>query len=291
MHPGAWSETQLGERPPAKLGRALCGVMFILFLLQFALVYGRLWCPTFLFGAADWPEGLLLVLSAATLLASLNAQLPAQNVILVAVIISCVGGLMHTASALKGSPFGPISFTDRIGPALFHPLPWAIPLLWLVLLLSSRGTARVLLRPWCTTRNYGFWVLGLSVALVVLTELALEPFATHVRGYWQWRAAARKLNWYTAPWGNFLAWALITTLLLAFITPSLINKKLVKQPAPHQPLVVWVLLNGLLASGAATHQLWTAFGLTTLVTTVVVLLAFYGAQAQPPAESPGRQPD
>ena len=97
--------------------------VFGLFLLSFALVYARLWQPGLLVGEARWPEGLLLVLTTATLLASLSAQLPAQNVMLASVLIALVGGAAHTLGALTGIPFGPYVYTAHLGQKLFEPLP------------------------------------------------------------------------------------------------------------------------------------------------------------------------
>lgn len=272
----ALSDMRLGGQRVSNAGKAVRGAIFVLFLLQFALVYVRLWHPTLLFGTAHWPEGLLLVLTAAALLASLNAQQPAQNVMLVAVVIAAVGGLAHTLSALSGMPFGPIVFAKEAGPKLFEPLPWSVPALWLVAVLASRGTARLLLRPWRTTRNYGFWVLGVTVALVVLFDLSLEPFATQAHTLWTWHPTKLKLEWYTSPCVNFLGWALVAALILAFITPALINKKPVKFPPQYQPLLVWLLVNGLFATTAAEHHLWAAFWVTTSTAALAIALAAYG---------------
>jgi uncharacterized membrane protein len=271
-----------GQRLP-KLGQAVRATLFLLFLLQFALVYARLWQPTWLFGAAHWPEALLLLLTTATLLASLHAQLPGQNVLLAGVLIAGTGGLAHTVGALTGIPFGPLVFTQHAGQKLFEPLPWSVPLLWLVALLAARGTARLVVRPWRNTRNYGFWVLGLAVALGLLFELGLEPFATQVQGYWTWQPTKLKLDWYTTPCVNFLGWALVALLILGFITPALINKKPVQPPPQYQPLAVWLLGIALLATSAALHQFWTAFWVTALGAAAVALLAAYGAlQPQKP---------
>ena len=67
-----------------------------------------------------------------------------------------------------------------IGRQLFDPLPWTIPMIWLVALLASRGTARLVLRPWRNTPNYGYWLIGTAALLVVVLDLGLEPFAVQV---------------------------------------------------------------------------------------------------------------
>src|SRR5258707_7573216 len=75
-------------------------VLFVLFLVLFALVWLRLWPAIPLFGEARWPEGLLLVLATATTLGSLARRLPLQNVMLTASIIVIIAGAVQTFGAL-----------------------------------------------------------------------------------------------------------------------------------------------------------------------------------------------
>jgi uncharacterized membrane protein len=254
-------------------------ILFILFLLQFALVWAGLWLPWPLLRNAGWPGGLLVVLTAATLLASLTGQLPGQNVMLAAIIIALIGGAVHSLGALTAIPFGPYTYTDNIGQQLFHPLPWAVPLVWIAVILASRGVARLMLRPWRKTQNYGFRLIGFTTLLVVLLDVGLEPFATRVMRYWFWKPTKLKLDWYTTPGINFFGWAVTTLLILAFATPSLINKKPGPQPPPeYTSLAVWLLFNLLFATGAAVHQLWPAVGLTCAISTGVAVFAIRGAR-------------
>ena len=253
-------------------------VLFGLFLLQFALVWSRLWLPRPPFGDAHWPDGLLLVLATATVLASLTRQLPGQNVMLAAIIIAFLAGGVATLGALTAIPFGPFAYTSEIGQQLFHPLPWAVPMLWLVVLLASRGVARLVLRPWRNTPDYGFRLIGLATLLAVLLDFGLEPFATRVKHFWQWQPTKLRFDWYTAPCANFLGWAVTALLILAFVTPALINKRPMKPPPPDYPsLIVWLLLNLLFATGAAVHQLWPAVLLTSLAGVIVTAFAVHGA--------------
>jgi uncharacterized membrane protein len=182
MQPVVFNGLPLESRQFSGLRRALRRLLFWLFVAQYALVWARVWQPTLFFGDARWPEGLLLVLAAATTLASLTRQLPGQNVILVSVLIAVMAGAAQTLGTLVAIPFGPYHYTERIGPQLFSPLPWAVPVLWLVALLTSRGVARLILRPWRKVRAYGFWLLGVTVLLVVLFDVAMEPFATREIG-------------------------------------------------------------------------------------------------------------
>jgi uncharacterized membrane protein len=254
-------------------------VLFGLFLLQFALVWTRLWLPWPLLGSVRWPDGLLMVLTAATVLASLSRQLPGQNVMLAAIIIAFIGGAAQTLGALTAIPFGPFVYTDYIGQQLFNPLPWAVPLIWITTILASRGVARLTLRPWRKTSNYGFRLIGLTTLLVVLLDLGLEPYAVRVKHFWLWNPTKLRFDWYGAPWINFFGWAVTTLLILAFTTPSLINKKPGPQPPPNYlPLAVWLLINLLFATGAAVHHLWPALALISLSSVTVGVFALRGAR-------------
>jgi uncharacterized membrane protein len=260
----------------ASLPQQIHRVFFGLFLLQFLLVWTKLWLPVPWFGKAIWPEGLLLILAAATTLFSLARQLPGENVLLVGIVLASLGGAIHTLGALTAIPFGPVAYDpDRVGQLLFHTLPWAIPFIWLVLVLNSRGVARLILRPWREKPTYGFRLLALTVWLVVLLELGLEPFATVVKGYWSWKPTRLPTDWYGTPWVNFLGWLLSATLVMAFATPGLIRKKPGKLVSFYHPLVLWLLLNMLFVTGAAVHQLWTAvavnLGAGIIVTLLVIL--------------------
>src|SRR5258706_2709344 len=96
---------------PSRLPQTVHLVLFALFLVQFALVLVRLWMPSFLFGDARWPDGMLVVLTGSTLLASFSRQLPSQNVMLAAIIIAFFAGAVATVGALTAVPFGPFVFT------------------------------------------------------------------------------------------------------------------------------------------------------------------------------------
>ena len=269
----------LESRRSSGLASKVDRVLFGLFLLQFALVWARLWLPDRLFGAARWPDGLLVVLTPASLMASLTRQLPGQNVMLASLIIALIAGAIQSLGVLTAVPFGPYSYTAQMGQPLIGPLPWAVPLIWIAFILACRGVGRLMLRPWRKTQTYGFRLMGLTALLVVLLDFGLEAYATRVKHYWCWNPTKLKFDWYTAPGINFLAWALTTLLILAFATPSFINKKPEREPPPdYSPLVVWLLLNLLFATGVAVQQLWPAFALISLISAVVTFWAVRGAR-------------
>src|SRR5579862_8917728 len=126
---------------------------------------------------ADWPAALFLLLALATTLVSLTRTLPAQNVLSAAGVIAFIASIAELINARADMPFGTRTFTGDLGPRCFGVLPWAIPAVWVVAMLNSRGVARLILRPWRKTSKYGFWVIGLTAVLMVMFDLSLEPFA------------------------------------------------------------------------------------------------------------------
>lgn len=248
-----------------------------LFLVSLGLAWLRLWPELGLFEGARWPEGVLVLLTTATTLASLARQLPTQNVMLAACTIAFIGGAIHTVGALSGVPFGSFTYTRNVGQTLFDPLPWAMPLLWVIAVLNARGVGRLILRSWRSTRNYGLWLMGTTAVFVVLFDLALEPLVS-IKDYWLWTPPGTSLTWYSAPWINFLGWGVSAILILAFATPALINKRPGEIPVDYHSLLVWIGLNFFLATADIRHGLWPAAIYIGASTAVAVLLALLGAQ-------------
>jgi uncharacterized membrane protein len=229
-------------------------------------------------GKPGWPEALLLVLATAGTISALARQLPLQNVLLAASVIALMGGAVHALGVTMGIPFGPFLFGAEAGPHLFKTLPWALPLIWVVAILNSRGVARLVLRPWRKIRNYGFWLIGLTALLTTMFDLALDPFAARVKHYWFWLPTKFPVAWQGAPLVNFLGWAAVSLLILAFVTPVLINKNPVRRTPDFHPLAVWlgaILLFGL---AAGLHGLWPAAALDGVMVVLVATFAVRGGK-------------
>jgi uncharacterized membrane protein len=252
--------------------------LFGLFAVQFLLVWLGIWTGRPSFADRGWPVGLLLALTAATTFTALTRRLPGQNVALAAVIIALISSAAHTLDGFTAIPFGPCIYTERIGAEIFHPLPLAIPFLWIIAIFNARGVGRLMLRPWRKTRNYGFWLMGITTLLVVLFDVGLEPFASLAKRYWLWGPTRAGLYWCTTPWINFVGWAVVSIVILAFITPSLINKKPAKQPASYHSLIVWLMLNLLFLTTVAVAHLWTAAGVILVSSIVSTIFAIRGAR-------------
>lgn len=228
---------------------------------------------------ALWLEAVLLLLAILSTLAALARQLPLQSVLLAAGIIALIGGLVQAIGEKSGIPFGPFIYGAETGWRIFDTLPWAVPLLWVVLVLNSRGVARLVLRPWRKMRTYGFWLIGLTALFTMLFDCALEPFAARTRHYWIWTSTGYSLTPQGAPITNSVGWFAVTLLILAFATPALINKQLSKRSSPSfHPLLVWLGGVALFATGSAMNGLWAAAIVDGIIAMLVSVFAIRGSR-------------
>jgi len=253
-------------------------LLAVLLAAVFGLALAAACLPWVLPGKPGWPEALLILLAAAGTITALARQLPLQNVLLAASGIALIGGAASALGAATGIPFGPFQFGAAMGPRLFKTLPWAMPLLWVVAVLNSRGVARLILRPWRKIRSYGFWLIGLTAALTTLFDLALDPFASRVKHCWLWMPTKFPLTWQGAPLVNFSSWAAVTLLILAFATPALINKNPVRRPPDFHPLAVWLGAILLFGVASALRGLWPAATLDGVIAILAATFALRGGR-------------
>lgn len=270
------------ERPPGthpiNRGSAAhwaCSGLSLTFIgLVLAETVGALRVP----GPAGWPEAALVLAATASTLISLSRRLPGQNVFLAATIIAVIGGFVQVLGTITAVPFGPYLYTQAAGPRLLGLLPWWVPLVWVIVILNSRGVARLILRPWRKARTYGLRLIGLTTVLSLLCDFGLEPFAARMKGYVLWSPTRLGFSWYGAPVTNFAGWTVTALLMLAFVTPALINKSPVKHPPDYHPLALWSLLNTLFAAGAITHQFWLAAAVSSGALLITLIFAVRGAR-------------
>lgn len=225
-----------------------------------------------------WFEGSLLVTACFSALLTLGRRLPAQNVLMTAIIVFGLATGFMAIAVLTGVPLGPFVYTSHLGDKLFNLVPWPIPVLWVVVIINGRGVARLVMRPWRKTNYYGFWVIGLTCLFAVVFDFSLEPFAVYVKGLWVWMASKTALSYYTAPWVNFLGWFVIPLSILAFSIPWLINKQPVKQAMDYHPLIMWLLLNIFLTTGNAMQMRWPAVIVSVMGNTAITVYAIRGAR-------------
>jgi uncharacterized membrane protein len=229
-------------------------------------------------GQAGWLEALLILLATASTITALARQLALQNVVLAAVVIALMGGAIHALAVTTGIPFGPFLFGADAGPQLFKTLPWAMPLVWVIAIMNSRGVVRLILRPWRKIHSYGFWLMGLTAGLTMLFALAFDPFASRVKHYWLWLPTKFPLTWQGAPLVNFLGWAVVALLILVFVTPALINKNPRRRMADFHPLAVWLGAMVLFGTTCALHKMWEAVALDGVIALVAAVFAIRGGR-------------
>jgi bisanhydrobacterioruberin hydratase len=244
---------------------ALLGVAFVLELLAARQL--------------AWTGSAVILLAAVTCGLALNRQLPLQNILTAAVVTAVIGGLAHGFSAHTSIPFGPVVFNSEAGAELFGTLPWLVPLIWIVAIFNARGVARLALRPWRKTRSYGWWLIALTALLAMAFDLALEPYAWHVKHFWLWQPTKLAVVWHGTSLLNFLGWGCVTLLILAFITPSLIRKQPGSSSAPdYHPLFVWLGMLTVFAVGSAGAGLWWAVGTDAAIAVITTIFAVRGAR-------------
>ena len=229
-------------------------------------------------GKPGWPEALLILLATVGTITALARQLALQNVLLAASVIALMGGAVHTLGVTMGIPFGPFLFGAEAGPQLFKTLPWAMPLIWVVAILNSRGVVRLILRPWRKFRSYGFWLIGLTAMLTMLFDLAFDPFASRVKHYWLWMPTKFPLTWQGAPLVNFFSWAAVALLMLVFVTPALINKNPARRVPDFHPLAVWLGAILLFGIASALHGMWVAVALDGTLAVLAATFAIRGGR-------------
>jgi uncharacterized membrane protein len=241
------------ENKPAMLFHGLFATLLV---AVFALEMISFFLPLRFIGQGQL-DAALIIAAAGSTLASLWRRLPLQNVLTVAFGVAVIGGGLSALGAKTGLPFGPFIFGSGIGPVSFKSLSWVMPLVWVVIVLNSRGVARLILRPWRKNKTYGYKLIGLTAILVLLFDVAFDPFASRVRHCWVWLPSALKTTWQDAPLVNFLTWAAVTLLILLVVTPWLVVKHpRQKKGADFYPMGVW--LGGLLlfGTGCAVNGIW-----------------------------------
>lgn len=220
----------------------------------------------------------LWIAAATTTLLGLARRLPTQNVAAAASLLFVAGTILLWIAASTAFPFGPIVFTEVLGPRLGDTLPPTAPLVWIPILINARGIARLILKPWRKTTYYGFWVLGLAAILCGAFDIAFEPFATQTSHYWFWHPTRLPITWYSTPLVHFPGRIAAAAGLLACALPWLINKHPVKQAPDLHPLAVWTTLHALFLSSHVVGGRWLAAATTATLTLVTAISAVRGAR-------------
>jgi hypothetical protein len=219
---------------------------------------------------------------------SLARRFPLQNVAIIGLIVISLSALATVifAHALY------FTFNDEFGPSVLvsngkRLLPWQVPFLALALTVTSRETARLVLRPWRRQKNYGLWLLGTASLLVVLLSLHVEPFAAGLGQWWTWAGNPASMSWLGVPWVAFAAWFCLSGLVLGFASPWFIVKRPLALVPDLTPVALWGLILTYFAVGNALGRNWPPVGTALAALGLVGFLAWRGwRSSQPPITPP-----
>jgi uncharacterized membrane protein len=189
-----------------------------------------------------WPSqarlhAALLVTAFIASIAALTPTLAWLNILMAGGLAAAIGGMAHAISSVTGVPFGRWEFSAAAGPRLLGLIPWWLPVAWAVTALSSRGTARLILRKSRAHPQHGYQVILLATGLAMLTTFALQNFALHAGCYWNPGVDGSPLH--------LLGHGLHLFIQVA-ITPLLIDKFPGHRPPNFRPLFVLAGMNTVL---------------------------------------------
>lgn len=159
-------------------------------------------------GLETGPVSLFVLISAtvATLLAA-GQRLPLQNVVGLVVTITIFSALVFLLEKLFR-----LSFTPVLNAKFQHLPAWTPPLLWTIALVNARAVGKLFLQRISRTKNFGFWLLGLSSLLVASLNRG---------GPLQWQI--------------FVGQMILALLAFVATTPWFIDKKPVERTPDAQP--------------------------------------------------------
>ncbi len=236
--------------------------VFLLFAACWGVRLALLWLRVEVPAGLRWTDGAFLVFGAVASLAVLGHQLPLQNLVGMGLTIGVASLLIETVGIRSGIPFGRYEYSDALGYRLAGGVPWPIPFAWVCLLVTSRGVAQNLLRPWRGLPGHGFRVLGCATLLSTLLGVGRESFASGSRVYSS-----------GTPWLGWLGWFVGASALLALAFPWWIDKRPVPSSPDRQPVVMWLLLQALFMVQNAQSGRWLVVAVQAVASSMILLAA------------------
>jgi putative membrane protein len=153
-------------------------------------------------------------------------------------------------------------------------MPLAVIFAWLMIMIAVRG---IIFSP--MSRVSGCISILMASSLVTLLDLELEPVAFHLEKYWIWQASG-SINYYGVPLFNFMAWFIITFVLLTLVS-MLISRTIafmdITSFSSRLPTLVSPLLYGanILMFGLIdlTHGYYIGVGCAILAGILLIIIA------------------
>jgi len=175
-----------------------------------------------------WMGGFLVIVQGSVIALWLIEQFGRRG-LLAALAIAFLSFSVEYVGVTTGVPFGRYAYTDELGIKL-GAVPLPIPFAWLLAVPGAIAAGHLL-------GAHGWWRVPAAALLVVVFDLAIEPFAAFVSNYWQWLDGG---PYYNIPFANFVAWG-ATGFVLAAITLALCAHWRPTPAAVELPAVLFVL--------------------------------------------------
>jgi len=200
----------------------------------------------------------------------------------VAFSISLTSELLGTST---GYPFGPYSYTDRLGYRIGGLVPFNIPTSWFFMLYCSLAICGRLLAARDDGRRKAVWAVAAAFVLTAW-DVSMDPAMVRT-AHWLWHLPAAPEQsgltrvvvgdlFYGMPLSNWLGWLLTGTVvaraMLAIVPPSAFARHVSPSDLP----LVLYAVNGVLPIAICIRQglVWAA-GLGALAMAIPLVLAVH----------------
>lgn len=189
-----------------------------------------------IFPAQGWLNAAVVIIAFCASVCAMPPTLARTNVLMAGGLAAFIGGFAHAVNAAMGMPFGRGEFTPAAGPSILGLIPWWLPVIWTVITLAARGTARLFLHRSQAHPFHGFRVIALAGGLATLSFVGIQLL--------EMRAGLYSGN------PTFLlssvSGLVLQVVIQVAVTPLLLDKFPGKRPTNYRPLLVWCVWNGAL---------------------------------------------
>lgn len=178
-----------------------------------------------------------------------------------------LGFLAESVGVATGVPFGHYAYGDTLGPELAG-VPLVIPLAWVMMAWPAFLVGIRLAR--------GRWARVLvSAAALASWDLFLDPQMVDA-GHWRWFDPSPALPWVPdVPLTNYAGWAVVATLLMALLHPSVPAVRSSLDPVAYG-LYLWTYFSSVFAHlaffGLPGSALWGGLGMGAVALPLVATL-------------------
>ncbi|MDQ6643289.1 MAG: carotenoid biosynthesis protein [Chloroflexota bacterium] len=231
----------------------------------------------------SWAGSVLLILEGLMVTVALMDEYGPRG-LFAALVIAFFSYGVEAVGVNTGFPFGSYRYTGILSPVLPGGVPLPVVFAWLTIILAVR---RLTVRPPLLVGRR--WLISTVVAalLATLLDLVLEPVAFHLEHYWTWLVPSN-FAYYGVPLANFLAWFVVSLVLLSFVNRILlraISLQDLTSFSSQLPLNVPILLYfaNVLMFGLVdlTHGYYLAAGIAALAGILPIILTPLPTDAGP----------